>query len=93
MSELREAVDRLKSKDIEAVYLFGSFASGVPTPGSDVDLLIVTGKTDWEDLQTELLSVSVPVDCHLVTPASFEQLSRSGKGVVGAAIRNGVRLL
>ncbi len=93
MSELRETIRRLKSEDIQAVYLFGSFASGVPTPKSDVDLLIVTGKTNSEDLQTEFLSVSVPVDCHLVSPAAFEALSSSGKGVVGAAVRNGIRLL
>jgi predicted nucleotidyltransferase len=93
MSELREAIQRLKSEDIQAVYLFGSFASGVPTPKSDVDLLIVTERTNWDDLQAELLSVCVPVDCHLVSPAAFEDLSSSGKGVVGAAVRNGIRLL
>ena len=92
-SELRETIHRLKSEDIEAVYLFGSFASGVPTPRSDVDLLIVTERSNWEDLQTEFLSVSVPVDCHLVSPAAFKEMSASGKGIVGAAVRNGIRLL
>jgi predicted nucleotidyltransferase len=93
MSELRETIHRLKSEDIQAVYLFGSFASGVPTPRSDVDLLVVTERTNWEDLQTKFLSVSVPVDCHLISPAAFKDLSASGKGVVGAAVRNGLRLL
>ncbi len=93
MSELRETIHRLKSKDIQAVYLFGSFASGAPTPKSDVDLLIVAERTNWEDLQTEFLSVSVPVDCHLVSPAVFKDMSVSGKGVVGEAVRNGIRLL
>jgi predicted nucleotidyltransferase len=93
MSEILETIHRLKSEDIQAVYLFGSFASGVPTPRSDVDLLIVTERANWEDLQTEFLSVSVPVDCHLVSPAVFEHLSTSGKGVVGAAVRSGIRLL
>jgi predicted nucleotidyltransferase len=93
MGELREAIHRLKSEDIQAVYLFGSFASGIPTPKSDVDLLIITERTNWDDLQTEFLSVSAPVDCHLVSPAAFEDMSASGKGVVGAAVRNGIRLL
>jgi predicted nucleotidyltransferase len=93
MSELLEVVRRFKSKDIQAIYLFGSFASGIPTPKSDVDLLIVTEKTNREDLQTELLSVSVPVDCHLVSPSAFKQFSVTGKGVVGAAVRSGIRLL
>ena len=35
----------------------------------------------------------MPVDCHLVSPAAFEDMSASGKGVVGAAVRNGIRLL
>jgi len=93
MNDLKETIHRLKSKDIQAVYLFGSFASGVPTPRSDVDLLIVTERIEWEYLQTELLSISVPVDCHLVSPVDFELLSASGKGVVGAAVRSGIRLL
>jgi hypothetical protein len=40
----RETVAGLKSRhpDIEAVYLFGSHAAGVPTAGSDIDLLVVT---------------------------------------------------
>jgi predicted nucleotidyltransferase len=91
--EIRKAIQRIRSQDIQAVYLFGSFASGVPTPKSDVDLLVVAEKINWEDLQTELLSVPVPVDCHLVSPDAFEQLSKSGKGVVGAAINSGIRLI
>jgi predicted nucleotidyltransferase len=58
ISELRELVIRLQSNhpDIRAVYLFGSFATGVPTPKSDVDLLIVAENSNWEDLQSELLT-------------------------------------
>ena len=95
ISELREAINRLRSNhpDIQAVYLFGSFASGVPTPKSDVDLLIVAEKSNWEDLQSELLLISVPVDCYLIRPDVFEQRSRSAKGVVSAAVRSGIRLL
>ncbi len=93
MSELREAIDRIRSEDLVAVYLFGSYASGVPTPRSDVDLLIVTEKTDREDLQTEFLTVSVPVDCHLMSPHAFDLQSKSGRGIAGAAVRSGIRLL
>ena len=93
MGELREAIERLRSDDVKAMYLFGSFASGIPTPKSDVDLLVVTEKTEWEELQTVFLSISMPVDCHLISPAAFERLSKSGKGVVGAAVRSGIRLL
>jgi predicted nucleotidyltransferase len=95
LGELKETVTRLKSNhpDIQAVYLFGSFASGVPTPRSDVDLLIVVEKIDWEELQAEFLSVSVPVDCYVVKPDVFEHRTRSGKGIAGEVIRSGVQLL
>ena len=92
---LREAVRRLKSRcpDIEAVYLFGSFAAGVPTPRSDADVLVVAGKSRWEDLYPDFLSVPVPVDLHLVKPDVFRKLAASGKGVAGTAVRTGLRLL
>jgi len=94
MSEIQAAVDRLTSDhpDIQAVYLFGSFATDVPTPRSDVDLLIVAENSSWEDVQPALLSISVPVDCHLVRPHIFEQQSKSARGVVGAAVHGGIRI-
>jgi spore maturation protein CgeB len=93
MSELREAIERIRSEDIRAVYLFGSYASGVPTPKSDVDLLIVTEKADREYLQTEFLTVSAPVDFHILNPDAFARQSQSGRGIAGEAVRNGIRLL
>lgn len=92
--ELRETIDLLTSNhpDIQAVYLFGSFASGIPTPKSDADLLIVAEKSSWEDLQTEFLTVSVPVDYYVVKPEVFEQRLTSGRGLVGVAARNSIRL-
>jgi len=95
IDELTHVVRRLKSRhpDIEAVYLFGSFASGVPTPRSDADMVIVTAKSPWEDLRTELLSVSVPVDLYLMKPDAFAKQSAAGKGIAAAAVRSGVKLL
>ncbi|MDA8307770.1 MAG: hypothetical protein M0Z81_13185 [Deltaproteobacteria bacterium] len=56
-------------------------------------MLIVTEKTDREDLQTEFLTVSVPVDCHLMSPHAFDLQLKSGRGIAGAAVRSGIRLL
>lgn len=94
MSEIQKAVDSLISHhpDIQTVYLFGSFASGVATPRSDVDLLIVAENSSWEDVQPALLNISVPVDCHLVRPHIFEQQLKSAKGIVAAAVRSGIRI-
>jgi hypothetical protein len=95
ISELQETAIRLQANhpDIQAIYLFGSYASGIPTPKSDVDLLIVAEHSSWEDLQGELLFVSVPVDCYVVKPHVFEKGSKSAKGIIAAAVHSGIRLL
>jgi predicted nucleotidyltransferase len=80
--------------DVKEAYLFGSFASGTPTPKSDVDLLIVTEEhIPAAELLLHFLPVSVPVDIHVMTKASFREKEKTGKGIVGEALRSGVRLL
>jgi len=95
LEELRRAIERLRKRNpgIEAVYLFGSYASGTPTPRSDVDLLVVANETGSADLRSEFLTVPVPVDLHLTTPAAFQSLAAAGKGVPGVVVREGLRLL
>lgn len=95
IDELKAAVYRMKMRrpDIKAVYLFGSYASGIPGPKSDADLIIVTEENSTEDIQTELLQVSVPVDLYLLKPASLQQKAASGKGIAAAAVRSGIKLL
>lgn len=95
LEELRRAVERLRKRnpEVEAVYLFGSYASGTPTPRSDVDLLVVANEAGAADLRSEFLTVPVPVDLHLTTPAAFRSLAAAGKGLPGAVVREGVRLL
>jgi predicted nucleotidyltransferase len=86
---------QLKSErpDIEAIYLFGSFASGVPTPRSDIDLLIITEESDAHVFQPYFLSLSVPVDVYTMKSESFERKRETGQGIAGAVARNGIRLL
>ena len=95
ITELEEAVLSLKKHHpaVQAVYLFGSLASGVPTPKSDADLLIVSKETDLEAIQTVFYSVSIPVELFVVNPESFKRKVLEGKGVVGEATRKGLRLL
>jgi predicted nucleotidyltransferase len=95
IAAIREAVAGLESRHaaIEAVYLFGSLASGTPTPGSDIDLLVVTESLQREDLYPEFLSLPLPVDLHLVKPEEFRRLSSVGRGLPGVATRSGMRLL
>jgi predicted nucleotidyltransferase len=95
IDEVRSVVVSLRSEgfDIEEVHLFGSFAAGVPTPRSDVDLLVVAENVDSQALAPFFLAVSVPVDLHVMTPEEFRTGSRAGKGIAAAAARAGMRLL
>jgi DNA polymerase sigma len=95
IDELRAAVRRLKKRrpDIQAVYLFGSYASGIPGPKSDADLIILTEKNSMDDIQAAFLEVSVPVDLYLLKPAAFRQKAASGKGIAAVADRSGIKLL
>ena len=75
------------------MYLFGSYAAGIPGPRSDADLIILTEKSAIEDIQTELLQVSVPVDFYIIKPAVFKQQAATGTGIAAVAVRSGIRLL
>lgn len=95
LRELDAAIQVLRSEraDIEAIYLFGSFASGVPTPRSDIDLLIITEESDSHVFQPYFLCLSVPVDVYAMTSESFQRKKATGQGIVGAVVRCGMRLL
>jgi len=95
IDELKAAVWKLirRRPDIQAVYLFGSYASGIPGPKSDADLIIVTEESSMDDIQAAILQVSVPVDLYLLKPAAFQQKAASGKGIAAVAARSGIKLL
>jgi len=94
MRRLEAAVEALRSDrpDVKEVYLFGSFASGVPTPKSDIDLLIVT-EASAETFLPHFSSIPIPVDIHVITPRIFRKKKRNGKGILGEALTKGIRLL
>jgi predicted nucleotidyltransferase len=92
--EVQSAVEAMKSdrSDVKEIYLFGSFASGVPTPKSDIDLLIVT-EASAETFLPHFSSIPVPVDIHVITPEIFRTQKQAGKGIVREAVNRGIRLL
>lgn len=48
LAKLRRGLERLYGERLAGIYLFGSFARGEATPGSDVDILIVLDEvTDY----------------------------------------------
>jgi uncharacterized protein len=95
---LPAAVERIVHELIpEKVVLFGSYAYGVPTPDSDVDLLIIL-KTDapsknrsWAVSQL-LLPRPFPVDILVRTPQEIEQALVRGDFFVREILERGVVL-
>lgn len=77
------AVERIVSTlKPERIILFGSYASGEPTPDSDVDLLIIIeGNTKDNHLATSMLLYprEFPVDIIVKTPQEFEEDLKGGK--------------
>ena len=79
-------VDELRSlhPEIERVIWFGSWVSGLPSPGSDVDLCLIVSATDKipRDRSSGYLPLGFPVGVDLVvyTPDELERLRESSPG-------------
>jgi len=81
---LRPAIQKLANElKPEKIILFGSYAYGIPTPHSDVDLLVIL-KTNaplkersWK-VSRLLLPRPFPVDILVKTPKEIERALKSG---------------
>jgi len=76
--DLQEVVRRIvKTFDPERIVLFGSYASGEPTPDSDIDLLIVMENGERPAQRSAriarvLLDVPFPIDILVRTPEDLQ---------------------
>ena len=86
---------RARHPEIEEIIWFGSWVTGTPTPGSDVDLCIVLTSSDkrMRDRVPDYLPAGFPVGVDLLpyTRAEFEQLLEWAP-TLHAAITSGRRL-
>lgn len=98
LAELRACAALLAERcpAIRHVVLFGSYATGRPTPRSDADILIVieddhrSARASVVDTARDVfLQAPVPVDLHLATPAQLE----TGAGVAAALRKGSIRLV
>ena len=78
-TELRSIVDRIAGRfDPEKIILFGSYARGVATAQSDVDILVVA-QTDlpqrdrFRAIRRLLADFAVALDVYLKTPEEYER--------------------
>lgn len=70
--EVKEIIKRL---DPEArVFVFGSVVKGKYTALSDIDILVITRRTEYKDkMRVEVYSkVKAPIEIHITTPEKYE---------------------
>ena len=99
--QIRDAVTayalqlREKHSEIRQVIWFGSWVTGLPSPGSDVDLCLVVSSSDKSprDRISDYLPLGFPVGIDLVVyrQDEFERLKESSPGW-HAAITSGIEI-
>ena len=86
---------RQKHPEIEQILWFGSRVSGIPTPGSDVDLCVILSRSDkpFRNRIPELLPFGFPVGIDLFpyTREEFRLLEKTSPGW-HLAINSGVEV-
>nr|HID12342.1 nucleotidyltransferase domain-containing protein [Anaerolineae bacterium] len=92
---LQEMVQRIvEAFDPERIILFGSYASGEPTPHSDVDLLIVMEDGDRPARRSAriarvLLDVPFPIDILVRTPTELQHRLHIGDYFIQEILERG----
>lgn len=94
----RRAAGRLPS--VQRMVLFGSLASGTPTPRSDADILVVVGSSEYRRPQDRvpallgaLSPLPCPVDLVVLTRDEFERARHENDPLVREALAGGFDLL
>ena len=80
--------------EIDAIYVFGSFARQTEHEGSDIDLLVVgelPGRV-FDRIGEVLRRTTLPVEPLVVTARSFERRRREGDPLFRAIVGEGLRL-
>lgn len=83
---------------VDAIYLFGSFAHGTPTPRSDADVLVaIHDAADRDRVRACCLDVflrlPVPVELFVQTWSEIEESRQADRGLAATALRHAVRLI
>ena len=102
IAELREAARRAAGRipEIQRIILFGSLASGIPTPRSDADLLVILSGSSVprpRDRVPALLEAMgptpCPVDLFVLTAGEKDRALGEGHPLLREALENGVDLV
>jgi len=102
VARLREAARRAAERlpTIRRVVLFGSLASGIPTPRSDADLLVIVRSSAHAEprdrvpaLLEALAPLPCPVDVFVLTEAELEEARQAGSALLREVTASGIDLL
>lgn len=81
---------RLEHPEIQRILWFGSWTTGLPTPGSDVDICLILSHSDTRprDRISKYLPLGFPVgiDLFAYTQDEFDRLQRSSPGMAQAIL-------
>jgi len=94
MEELENIVFRLKTNyQPEKIILFGSYAEGVPTEESDLDILIIkdTDKNPWKRSEEidRFMPPNIPLDILVYTPLEVAERLRMNDLFIREIIEKG----
>lgn len=102
MKQIVKEVGELVKKEfnVEKVILFGSFASGEPSPSSDLNILVImdTKLKPYKQsalirmMLDEKLGVKVPIDLIVRTPQQINERLNLGDFFIKNILTNGVNL-
>ncbi len=94
--ELKRLAAGLRSDyEIDAIYVFGSFARRMEHEGSDIDLLVVgelPGRI-FDRIGEVLRRTALPIEPLVVTARSFERRRHEGDPLLRAIVGEGLRLV
>jgi len=58
LERIKPIIDELKREQVQAIYLFGSYAKGNARPSSDIDICVITEKKIPRSAKEEIMSNS-----------------------------------
>jgi len=98
LGRVKQAVESLAAgrPEVEQVLVFGSFATGRPVPGSDVDLLVILEQSDRSFIDRIPLytpgGVGIGVDVFPYTREEIERMLAVGNSFLRRAMEGAVSI-
>lgn len=96
---IQKAVDFIREKvSPEKIYLFGSYAKGMPNRNSDLDFFIIKETKEqrikraiplYSTDKTKKIGIPIGIDFIIYTPREYEAAKKEANSIVGEVMRTG----